>query len=141
MYAAQRDAKAALRWIVANASTYNINTDFITVGGASAGAITTIALGISNQDDFRDEITSNDDPTLSSTNLDLSYDVRSMVHFWGSNQKLDLFEGVYKLDQYNDMTPMTLNYLWGTAKDTISDTYEEALGYKTSIILWDFTVN
>ena len=71
MYAAQRDAKAALRWIVANASTYNINTDFITVGGASAGAITTIALGISNQDDFRDEITSNDDPTLSTTNLEL----------------------------------------------------------------------
>ena len=56
MYLAQRDAKAALRWIVANANTCNINKDFITVGGASAGAITTIALGISNQEDFRDEI-------------------------------------------------------------------------------------
>ena len=31
----------------------------------SAGAITTIALGISNQEDFRDEISINDDPTLS----------------------------------------------------------------------------
>ena len=40
MYMAQRDSKAALRWIVANASNYHINTDFITVGGASAGAIT-----------------------------------------------------------------------------------------------------
>ena len=36
MYLAQRDAKAALRWIVANSITYNINSDFITVGGASA---------------------------------------------------------------------------------------------------------
>ena len=42
MYAAQRDAKAALRWMVANASTYGINPDYITVGGASAGAITTV---------------------------------------------------------------------------------------------------
>ena len=56
MYLAQRDAKAALRWIVAHSDSYNVNTDFITVGGASAGAITTIALGISNQEDFRDEI-------------------------------------------------------------------------------------
>ena len=75
-YAAQRDAKAALRWIVANASTYGINTDYITVGGNSAGSVTTIALGISNQDDFRDEISLEDDPTLSSTNLSETYDVK-----------------------------------------------------------------
>ena len=87
-YAAQRDAKAALRWIVANASTYNINTDFITVGGASQELLLQLFQGISNQDDFRDEITSNDDPTLSSTNLDLSYYVRSMVHFLGIKSKI-----------------------------------------------------
>jgi predicted peptidase len=101
MYLAQRDAKAALRWIVANSNTYNINTDFITVGGASAGAITTIALGISNQEDFRDEISVTDDPTLSTTNLNESYVVRSMVYFWGSNIKLDVFEAVYELNQYD----------------------------------------
>ena len=99
-YPAQRDAKAALRWIVANASTYKINTDYITVGGASAGAVTTLALGISNPDDFRDEISAGDDPTLSTTNLDASYDIKSMVYFWGSNAKLDLFSNVYKLEQY-----------------------------------------
>ena len=48
--------QAALRWIVANANTYGINTDYITVGGNSAGSVTTIALGISNRDDFRDEV-------------------------------------------------------------------------------------
>ena len=100
-YAAQRDAKAALRWLIANADTYAINRDYITVGGNSAGAVTTIALGISNLDDFRDEISLADDPTLSTTHLDETYDVKSMVYFWGSNAKLDLFEAVYGLDQYN----------------------------------------
>jgi len=128
MYLAQRDAKAALRWIVANASTYNINKDYITVGGASAGAITTIALGISNQEDFRDEISINDDPTLSTTNLKESYLVRSMVYFWGSNLKLDVFEAVYDLHQYDryDASDPELFMGHGTAQDLVTP-YEEAL--------------
>ena len=128
MYAAQRDSKAALRWIVANSSTYNINTDFITVGGASAGAVTTIALGISNQEDFRDEISTVDDPTLSTTNLNQTYDVRSMVYFWGSNQKLDLFEDVYDLEQYDryDANDPELFMGHGEAYDPVTP-YDEAL--------------
>ena len=128
MYLAQRDAKAALRWIVANASIYNINKDFITVGGASAGAITTIALGISNQEDFRDEISVLEDPTLSNTNLNESYVVRSMVYFWGSNIKLDVFESVYELNQYNryDSSDPELFMGHGTAQDLVTP-YEEAL--------------
>lgn len=128
MYLAQRDAKAALRWIVANASTYNINKDFITVGGASAGAITTIALGISNQEDFRDEITTTNDPTLSTTNLNESYAVRSMVYFWGSNIKLDVLEAVYELNQYEryDSSDPELFMGHGTAQDLVTP-YEEAL--------------
>ena len=105
MYAAQRDAKSALRWIVANADTYGINTDFITVGGASAGAITAIALGISDESDFRDEITETEDPTLSTTNLNETYDVRSMVYFWGSNAKLEVLEMTYGVDRYDSEDP------------------------------------
>ena len=128
MYLAQRDAKAALRWIVANAGTYNINTDFITVGGASAGAISTIALGISNLEDFRDEITISDDPTLSTTNLNETYVVKSMVYFWGSNIKLDVFEAVYDLEQYDryDTNDPELFMGHGTAEDPVTP-YEEAL--------------
>ncbi len=128
MYLAQRDAKAALRWIVANSATYNINTDYITVGGASAGSITTIALGISNQEDFRDEITIADDPTLSTTNLNESYEVQSMVYFWGSNIKLDVHEGVYGLEQYEryDNSDPELFMAHGTAEDPLTP-YEEAL--------------
>ena len=128
MYLAQRDAKAALRWIVANASTYNVSKDFITVGGASAGAITTVALGISNQEDFRDEISLSDDPTLSTTNLSESYEVKSMVYFWGSNIKLDVFEAVYDLIPYSsyDSSDPELFMGHGTATDLVTP-YEEAL--------------
>jgi len=128
MYLAQRDAKAALRWIVAHSGSYNINTDFITVGGASAGAITTIALGISNQGDFRDEITLNDDPTLSTTHLNESYEVQSLIYFWGSNIKLDVFEAVYGLNQYDryDAGDPELFMGHGTAQDLLTP-YAEAL--------------
>ena len=128
MYLAQRDSKAALRWIATNASTYNINKDYITVGGASAGAITTIALGISNQEDFRDEIYISDDPTLSTTNLSQTYNVRSMVYFWGSNIKLDVFESVYQLNQYDryDVNDPELFMAHGEAYDPVTP-YQEAL--------------
>ena len=128
MYLAQRDSKAALRWIATNASTYNINKDYITVGGASAGAITTIALGISNQEDFRDEISISDDPTLSTTNLSQTYNVRSMVYFWGSNIKLDVFESVYQLNQYDryDVNDPELFMAHGEAYDPVTP-YQEAL--------------
>ncbi len=125
MYAAQRDAKAALRWIVANSNTYGINVEFITVGGASAGAITTIALGISDQEHFRDEIPMTDDPTLSSTNLNETYDVRSMVYFWGSNIKLDVYEALYSINPYDTNDP-ELFMAHGNAYDPVTP-YDEAI--------------
>lgn len=128
MYLAQRDAKAALRWIVANSEAYKINKDFITVGGASAGAITTIALGISNQEDFRDEIPISFDPTLSTTNLNETYSVKSMVYFWGSNIKLDVFEAVYDLEKYDRYDSNDPELFMGHGQETdLVTPYEEAL--------------
>ena len=128
MYPAQRDAKAALRWIVANANSYSINTDYITVGGASAGAITTVALGISNEEDFRDEITIADDSTRPTTNSNETYVVKSMIYFWGSNIKLNVFEAVYDLEQYNryDNNDPELFMGHGEAYDAVTP-YEGAL--------------
>ena len=128
MYMAQRDTKAALRWIVAHSNTYNINTDFITVGGNSAGSGTAITLGISDPEDFRDEISITDDPTLSTTNLDQTYNVRSMVHFWGSTGVLDFHEGVYDLEPYDrfDVDDPELFMGHGEAYDPQSP-YTEAL--------------
>jgi len=125
MYAAQRDSKAALRWIVANADTYNISTDQIAVGGASAGSITTIALGISDLGDFRDEISIQEDPTLATTNLNETYDVKSMVYFWGSKIKLDVFQAVYGFDRY-DVDDPELFMAHGDGNDPVTP-YEGAL--------------
>ncbi len=125
MYTTQRDAKAALRWIVANASNYEINTDYIAVGGASAGAITTVALGISNQEDFRDEMSVEEDPTLTTTNLDASYNIKSIVYFWGSKLKLDVFEMVYGLNRYDSNDP-ELFMAHGTGMDLVTP-YEGSL--------------
>ena len=105
MYAAQRDSKAALRWIVANADTYNIDINEIAVGGASAGSITTVALGVTDLGDFRDEISLTDDPTLSTTNLNETYEVQSLVYFWGSNLKVELYNSVYEVDRYDSDDP------------------------------------
>ena len=105
MYTAQRDAKAALRWIVANAGTYDIDTEYITVGGASAGASTTLALGILDQEHFRDEISLDDDPTLATTNLDEAYEIQSMVYFWGTMTIPSFFEGVYGVEPYDVNDP------------------------------------
>ena len=125
MYAAQRDSKAALRWIVANADTYSIDVDEIAVGGASAGSITTIALGISNESDFRDEISINEDPTLATTNLNETYDVKSMVYFWGSNVKVELYNTVYEVDRYDAKDP-ELFMAHGNGNDPVTP-YEGAL--------------
>jgi len=64
MYPAARDAKAAVRWLYANAATYQINTDYVTAMGGSAGAYLAITLGVSDPADFRDEVPASADPTL-----------------------------------------------------------------------------
>ena len=125
MYAAQRDAKAALRWIVANSIDYNINTDYVSVGGGSAGAITAITLGISNNEDFRDEITLSEDPTLLSTNLNQTYTVRTMIYLWGSNIKLEVFESVYGFNRYDANDP-ELFMAHGTNDQNPSTPFSEA---------------
>ena len=118
MYPAHRDAKAALRWAVANADTYKIDTDFITVGGASAGAITAITLGISEPEDFRDEINVNQDPTLSTTNLEQTYQIQTIVDYWGSKVTLDALEGVYGHQRFDSNDP-SLFIAHGTEDPTV----------------------
>ncbi len=105
IYPAQRDAKAAMRWLVANAEKYHINTDYITVGGGSAGAVTAIALGISNQEDFRDEISRDLDPTLAGTNLDQTYKIQTIINFWGSKVALDILELLYDYQRFDSNDP------------------------------------
>ena len=118
IYPAQRDAKAALRWVIANADRYKINTDYLTVGGGSAGAITAITTGVSEQEDFRDEINGNQDPTLMNTNLDQSYQIRTIVDLWGSKIALDLLQEIYGHERFDNNDP-PLFIVHGTEDPTV----------------------
>jgi para-nitrobenzyl esterase len=88
MYAAIRDAKAAVRWMRANAATYGIAPDSITVSGGSAGAVTAQALGIILEDDYKTELTGID-TTLATTNIQQSSAVQAVVSHWGAAYGVD----------------------------------------------------
>ena len=118
MYPAQRDAKAALRWIIANKDDYHINTDYITVGGASAGANTAKTIAVSNLDDFTTEISVNQDPTLATTNLDEVYQIQTIIDFWGGLGVTNGFEEVYGIDLFDSNDPV-LYKAHGTADFTV----------------------
>ncbi|MEL6637106.1 MAG: alpha/beta hydrolase [Bacteroidota bacterium] len=118
MYPAQRDAKAALRWMVANKDRYNINVNYITVGGASAGANTAKGIVLSEIGDFTDEISISEDPSLASTNVGVEYEVRTIVDFWGGQSVTDAFEIVYGRDLF-DRTDPVLYKAHGTADFTV----------------------
>ena len=118
MYPAHRDAKAALRWIIANADNYHINTDYITVGGGSAGATTSIGLGVSELGDYKDEISLSEDSTLSTTNLSQTYEVQTILDFWGNNASIEILELVYGYQRFNSNNP-SLFIAHGTEDTTV----------------------
>lgn len=155
IYPAHRDAKAAMRWIIANANTYRINTNYITVGGGSAGAITATALGISDPEDFRDEIDAQTDPTLLNTNLSETFEIKTILDFWGSKVSLDAIELIYNKARFDSEDP-ALFIAHGTEDPTV--VFEEAEALRDAYITtgapyvfyalegaghgaWSFTVN
>lgn len=105
IYPAIRDSKAAIRWLVANAHTYNVNPEYITLGGGSAGAVSAIATGISNLEDFRDEIDFKQDPTLLSTHLNESYNIKTIINLWGSKTGLDILKTLYGHQRFDSKDP------------------------------------
>ncbi len=118
IYPAHRDAKAALRWVAAHAEEYNINLDYLTVGGASAGAITAIGVGVTEPEDFTAELTVEEDPTLTSTHLGVDFEVRAILDFWGSRISVSILEGTYGLDRFDPSDP-PLCIIHGTEDVTV----------------------
>lgn len=88
IYPTVRDAKAAARWLWAKADEYDVSTEHIAVMGGSAGAHTSVALGVTDPADFRDELTKKQDPTLESTNLDQTGRVAAVLDFWGGTEAI-----------------------------------------------------
>jgi len=86
LYPAVRDTKAAVRWVRAvGTPRLNIDADYITLDGGSAGASTVIPAAIAQlPGDFVREISDAQDPTLASTHRHESSSVRSVVAHWGA---------------------------------------------------------
>jgi len=95
MYPAVRDIKAALRWIHAHASEYNGDISSITLQGGSAGATAVIELALTGGDtkfaqDYTGEISSTEDRTLVTANLDQPATATGLIDYWGAIFTADL---------------------------------------------------
>jgi len=124
IYPASRDVKAALRWLTAHAAAYSIDVSRVTALGGSAGAILAVMLGATEPEDYRDELSLADDPTLRSANLDAPSKVHTVVDFWGSAIAVQLYEDVWGQPRFGE-SDAPLLIIHGTEDPTVS--YEKAL--------------
>ncbi len=123
MYPANRDAKAALRWVTSQADQYRIDVNHVSVLGGSAGACMAIAMGASNGGDYVTELSVMQDPTLQSTNLSESFQVQTVLDFWGGRASVDALSALDDEERFDsDNAPLMIVH--GTADPTVD--YAEA---------------
>ncbi len=127
IYPAHRDAKAAMRWLIANANNYNIDTNYITVGGGSAGAVIATTLGITNTTDYTNEISLTRDPSLATTNLNKTYTIKTILDFWGSGVAVTATNNIYRYQRF-DRSDAPIMIAHGTNDPTVA--YSEAVNLK-----------
>lgn len=126
LYPAARDAKAALRWLHSNATTYKINSNYMTALGGSAGAFLANMLGITNPSDFRDEALISTDSTLSTTNLTASSSVHTIIDHWGGLTHMTYLTAINSQSRF-DATDPPISIIHGTADVTVPFSQGEAL--------------
>lgn len=138
-YSATRDAKAAIRWIRANASKYRIDPNYIVAYGGSAGAYISVALGASDEEDFRDELMDNpaERKLLEQSHPEQSASVQAVISHWGSGLLLDLLE---RFDGRNRFDPndAPLMIIHGTEDTRVpySNAIELKQKYKANLELY-----
>lgn len=139
IYPAHRDAKAAIRWLYANAESYNINTNYITVGGGSAGAVTSVTMGVTDTEDYTEELSEAEDFTLATTHLDQPTEVHSILDFWGSGVGVNILEEVYGIQRF-DTGDAPIIIMHGTGDPTVLFSEGEALkdNYTTTGVDFEF---
>ena len=123
IYPAARDAKAAVRWLHANAETYAIDTDRVTAIGGSAGASLAIMLGVTDEADFRDELSTAQDSSLLTTNLDAAADVHTIIDHWGGGTLLEMLEEFDGQPRFDGLDA-PISIVHGTDDPTVS--FEQA---------------
>lgn len=94
VYRAQQDASAALRFIVQRADEYKIDTDWMFIGGSSAGSVTALNVVYSSTEDlnaFVPGITAQLGALNSSGNgLRNKYDIKGIFNNWGMVPELSV---------------------------------------------------
>lgn len=123
-YPAVRDAKAAVRWLRANAAIYKVDTAKIAMFGESAGACSSMGVAMVLEKDYKDELSVAQDPTLASTYLEQSSSVAAVLDHWGSDDiatQLTKRDGVPRYSGTN--APVAIFH--GTADDLVP--YRNAL--------------
>lgn len=123
MYPANRDAKAALRWVASHTDQYMIDVNHVSVLGGSAGATAAIAAGVSNDEDYTTELSVIQDPTLLSTNLAESIEVQTILDFWGARASVDALAALDGEERFG-AGDAPLMIVHGTADPTVD--YSEA---------------
>lgn len=126
MYPAARDAKAAVRWLYANAGTYGINTNYVTALGGSAGSFLANMLGITKASDFRDESLSIVDTTLSATNLSAGSTIHTVIDHWGGINHMTYLQAIDSQSRFDANDP-PVSIVHGTADADVPFSQAEAL--------------
>jgi len=83
-----------------------------------AGGITSVGVGVTDAGDFRDELSTAEDPTLLTTNLGEEYAVKTILDYWGSRVSVDLLQGVYGVSRFDPGDP-PLFIAHGTEDETV----------------------
>ena len=123
----------------ASADTYQLDTDYVTSIGGSAGSYLAVMLGVTNPEDFRDELTVAEDPTLSTVNLDAGADVHTVIDHWGGVTHMEILEFMDGVSRF-DATDAPVSIVHGTADPTVPFTEAEKLrdAYDVTGVPYDF---
>jgi predicted esterase len=99
-YRAVQDARAALRYLSANATTYRIDPEWVFLGGSSAGAITALNVAFMKEEERPESSRRNlfrAQPDLggldeSTNQLSGSFKIRAVANLWGAVSDTNLID-------------------------------------------------
>jgi acetyl esterase/lipase len=123
IYPATRDAKAAIRWVAANAEELGLDPEHITAIGGSAGSFISIALGATDAGDYTDEISQQIDTTLALNNLDQPATVHTVINHWGGTAAVNIVEDLDGQSRW-DESDAPISIVHGTEDPTVD--FEQA---------------
>ena len=83
-YRAAQDANAAIRYLTHNAYRYRINTDWVFVGGSSAGAITALNSAFLNDDNRPNSVADEGPISKLASDYPNPYHVAAIINMWGA---------------------------------------------------------